>query len=298
MTLQSFLINPLNLWGLNEHELVGLTEDLHGTAQSLGLSTAQVFKDFQSVSKQLAFYGTDVKDVFQDLEKQSKATGLSVDQLVSISGKAFDTFDGAAQKVGRLNAILGGPYLNSIDMLNATEAERIELLTQSMDMAGQTYSDMSKFEQLSIADALNVDVDTARRMFGELSAAEEIEIANKEKMAETARKAQATMAKLANAFHSLLVIIDPIISAFSVVVDLFSKMAASPVGKVILQLTTYILGAVGAMMAFKKASGLMSLSLGSVGRAGTALQDIVTKPNGFFSNTLAKHMPKLQDTPF
>jgi hypothetical protein len=205
--------------GMTEDQLVGLTEDIHSTAQSLGKSTAEVFADFTSVSKQLAFYGEDVIDVFQELEKQSKATGIEVDKLVGISGKAFDTFDGAATKVGRLNAILGGPYLNSIDMLNATESERLEMLTNSIDQSGKLYSDMSKFEQLAIADALGVDVDTARRMFGELSAAEELQIKQKEKLAETARSAQAVFAKFTNAVMSLVVALDPLISFFAWIVE-------------------------------------------------------------------------------
>ena len=211
--------------GFNESELEGLTETLHATAQSLGKSTKAVFEDFNQVSKQLAFYGKDVVDVFQHLEKQSKATGLSTSELVAISGKAFDTFDGAAKKVGKLNAILGGPYLNSIDMLNATEAERIDMLKQSMDQAGQTFSELNKFEQLAIADALGVDVDTARRMFGELSAAEEMEIRNQEKIAETAREAQAMIAKLKNAFFSLITGIEPLIWPFAKLIEGISYLA-------------------------------------------------------------------------
>jgi hypothetical protein len=211
--------------GFNESELEGLTETLHATAQSLGKSTKAVFEDFNQVSKQLAFYGKDVVEVFQQLEKQSKATGLSTSELIAISGKAFDTFDGAAKKVGKLNAILGGPYLNSIDMLNASEAERIDMLKQSMDQAGQTFSELNKFEQLAIADALGVDVDTARRMFGELSAAEEMEIRNQEKIAETAREAQAMIAKLKNAFFSLLTGIEPLIWPFAKLAEGLSYLA-------------------------------------------------------------------------
>ena len=205
--------------GLNETQLVGLTERLHDTAQSLGKSTQQVFADFQSVAKKLAFYGEDVVDVFEKLEKQSKATGLTVDELVGISGKAFDTFDGAGQKVGRLNAILGGPYLNSIDMLNASEGERLEMLTDSVEMSGQLFSDMNKYEQLAIADALGVDVDTARRMFGELSAAEELQIKHQEEIAETAREAQDVISKLKNAFMSLIVAMDIIIQPIAWIIE-------------------------------------------------------------------------------
>jgi hypothetical protein len=209
--------------GMSEDQLVGMTEKIHSTAQSLGKSTQEVFQDFASVSKQLAFYGEDVIDVFQELEKQSKATGIEVDKLVGISGQAFDTFDGAATKVGRLNAILGGPYLNSIDMLNATESERLEMLKNSIDQSGQLYSDMSKFEQLAIADALGVDVDTARRMFGELSAAEELQIKQQEKIAETARESQKVFAKFQNAVMSLIVALDPLITGLAIAVEWFSK---------------------------------------------------------------------------
>ena len=210
--------------GFNETQLAELNQTLQDTAQSLGKSTTVVFREFTSVAKELAFYGEDVVGVFQDLQKQSKATGLEVSQLVSISGKAFDTFDGAATKVGRLNAILGGPYLNSIDMLNATESERLEMLTETMDASGQVFSDMGKFEQLALADALGVDVDTARRMFGNLSAAEELEIKRQEEIKETAMRAQKQIDKLKNAFNSMFVALEPVITAITWFVDLLVNL--------------------------------------------------------------------------
>lgn len=256
LTAQIFDTSTKSL-GFTDDQLMGLTETLHTTAQSLGKTTQQVTADFASISKQLAFYGTDVVDVFQELQKQSKATGLSMDQLVGIAGEAFDTFDGAATKVGRLNAILGGPYLNSIDMLNATEAERVEMIKASMDASGQMFSDLGKYEQKAIAAALGVDVDTARRMFGELSAAEEMQIRQQEKIAETAREAQAVMDKFKNAIYSLVVRMDFFVSIFAGAVELFSKFADNipgpikAIGNLIVLLT-------GLGFALKKAGGAVS----------------------------------------
>ena len=219
--------------GFNAGELVGLTEHLHSTAQSLGKTTQQVFQDFASASKKLAFYGKDVVDVFDKLQKQSKATGMSVDELISISGTAFDTFDGAGQKVGRLNAILGGPYLNSIDMLNASEADRIEMLKDSMDMSGQMFSELNKYEQLAIADALGVDVDQARRMFGELSAAEEMQIKQQEEIAETSARAMKQADKLTNAFKSLFVAFEPLTNAIAGLVSILAILLDNNIARVI-----------------------------------------------------------------
>jgi len=254
--------------GFNETQLGELNQTLQDTAQSLGKSTTVVFQEFSSVAKQLAFHGEDVVGVFQDLQKQSKATGLEVSQLVSISGKAFDTFDGAAQKVGRLNAILGGPYLNSIDMLNASESERLEMLTESMDASGQLFSDMGKYEQLAIADALGVGVDEARRMFGNLSAAEELEIKRQEEIKETAMRSQKQIDKLKNAFNSMFVALEPVIKAITWFVDLLVKIMTNPFGKWLIIIVGGLL--LLTVIAYKAAAGIVAVqaTLGALG--GTA----------------------------
>ena len=255
--------------GYNKNELVGLTQRLHNTAQSLGKSTASVFADFADVANQLAFYGKDVEDVFQRLEKQSKATGLSTSQLVAISGTAFDTFEGAAEKVGKLNAILGGPYLNSIDMLNADEATRIELLKQSMDLAGQTFTDLGKYEQLTIADALGMKPDEARRIFGNLSAAQEMQIREQEKIADTAREAQTILMKLKNAFMSLIVAMDIIIQPIAWVVEGISWLIGL-LGRLPEVMQKAIKGTFTAVMTFFALSG-------GVKAVGKALQGFARK---------------------
>jgi hypothetical protein len=256
--------------GFNAGELVDLTEHLHSTAQSLGKTTQQVFQDFASASKKLAFYGTNVIDVFDKLQKQSKATGISVDDLISISGTAFDTFDGAGQKVGRLNAILGGPYLNSIDMLNASEADRIEMLKDSMDMSGQMFSQLNKYEQLAMADALGVDVDQARRMFGELSAAEEMQIKQQEEIAETSARAMKQADKLTNAFKSLFVASKPLADGIAAVVSGLARFFSTDFAKYAVGLIAIASGFWSIFAAVKKVKKVLDFSdvLGGEGGDG------------------------------
>tara|TARA_R110002110_G_scaffold206193_1_gene418386 strand:- start:5820 stop:8417 length:2598 start_codon:yes stop_codon:yes gene_type:complete len=238
--------------GMGADQMEGLTRRLKDTADSLGLPLSRVAQDFNLVATELAFYGDDIEKVFEGLEKQAKATGLSMQQLLKIGGAAFDTFDGAAQKVGRLNAILGGPYLNSIDMLNASEEERLELLTASMDASGKMYGDLGKYEQKAIADALGVSTEEANRLFGNLSAAEELEIKHKEEMAETARKAQASMDKLANAFNHLLITMDPLFAAFEWFAEKVSWLAGTGGGKLVMRIGLYTAGFLGLVAAAAK----------------------------------------------
>jgi len=198
---------------------IGETNDvvlrLAGTAKSLGVSMAKMSKDFGAAFKELSKYGKGAIDVFEGLAKQSKATGLAVSTLMGLA-KQFDTFDSAAKSVGRLNAIMGGPYLNSIDMLNATEAERIDLLKASVDAAGIQFDAMGRFEKQAIASAMGMSVEDASRIMGMNTAEMELQALQQEELAELAQNSQEIMAQIKNAFASMLVDMRPFIENFIV----------------------------------------------------------------------------------
>ena len=178
---------------------------LAATATEIGKPMSEVAEDFAAAAPKLAFHGQAMMGIFQRLEQQSKQTGMSVDELLGIVGDPFDTFEGAGQKVGRLNAILGGPYLNSIDMLNATEEERLDLMKQSIDAAGVSIDMMSKQEQQALANAAGMSVDQLRRSMGLLTAAEEKEAIAQEQLAALAAESKSVMEELRNAMRSLIV---------------------------------------------------------------------------------------------
>ena len=190
--------------GYSASETAALADTLKDTAISLGKPINDVVSDFASAAPKLAFYGKKMMNVFQALEKQSKATGLSIDQILGLTGEQFDTFEGAGQAVGKLNAILGGPYLNSIDMVNASEEKRMEMLKGAVDASGVIFSDLNKYEQKMFASAMGTDVDTLRRAMGNLSAAEELSIQKQEKLAKLAANTKSVMDELRNALRSLV----------------------------------------------------------------------------------------------
>jgi hypothetical protein len=59
-----------------------------------------------------------------------KVTGMSMESILSITNK-FDTFEGAAEMAGKLNAALGGNFVNAMDLMMATNpAERFEMIRE------------------------------------------------------------------------------------------------------------------------------------------------------------------------
>ena len=183
---------------------------LAGTAKSLGVSMSKMASDFQGAFSELSKYGNGAIDVFEGLAKQSKATGIEVGKLMGIA-KQFDTFDGAAKSVGRLNALLGGPYLNSIDMLNASEAQRIDLLKSSIDASGVQFEAMNRHEKQAMAAALGMSVEDASRIMKMSTAEMELQALQQEELAELAQNSQEIMDQLKNAFQTMLVDMRPLI---------------------------------------------------------------------------------------
>ena len=121
--------------------------------------------DFAASAPKLAAYGKKAEGVFRKLAAQSKATGAEMSSLLNVAGK-FDTFKDAAGTTAQLNALLG-TQLNSVDMLTASEGERIEMMKQSIESSGKSWDSMDRFERKALAGAVGMtDLAEAGKIFG------------------------------------------------------------------------------------------------------------------------------------
>jgi len=153
--------------------------DLFAAGSALGpYMTKKVMQEFGPAMASLGAFTKDrAIKVFKQLAAQAAATGLAISELTGLAEK-FDTYDSAATSVGRLNSLLGGDYLNSIQMLNATESERIKMLQNSLKMSGRQFSDLSRFEKKALASSVGIkDMTKAMKLFG--TSAENMEIMRK-----------------------------------------------------------------------------------------------------------------------
>ena len=185
--------------GMNAKEADNATKEIAATAQALGVGQAKMAADFAAAAPQLSAHGSAGVQVFRKLATQAKATGIEMGTLLSIAGQ-FDTFEGSAEAAGKLNAVLG-TQINSIDLLTATEDERIKMLRDSVDASGKSWESMNKFEKQMVASAAGIsDVNEAGKLFGTTAremenaanAAEKMALADKELQAQAANASTAT----------------------------------------------------------------------------------------------------------
>ena len=199
-------------------------------AETLDVPLNEFYSEFVTASKQLASRGPQMEKVFINLQAQVRATGASMDTLLQVANR-FDTFDSSAEAVARLNGILGGPYLNSIEMVMMKEDERIEAVRASLKQSGTVFKNLGHHAQMSIMAAAGItDQAEANKLLGS-SASEykkiqkEAEIAaEKEKnLAEMTEKAMTMANEIKFAFMSLVIEMQPMIESVKNAITSFTE---------------------------------------------------------------------------
>jgi hypothetical protein len=213
--------------GKSTDEAMRMSREITASAQAIGISVGKMHADFNEALPTLAKYGDDAMEVFKGLAAASKLAGLETGRLLDIAAQ-FDTFDSAAESVGRLNGILGGNYLNSLEMVNLSEEERIRKLIESVQASGRAFNTLGKFEQQAIASAVGItNMAEANKLFGlsleaydDLQAKANAGAMSQEEMAEQANKARTATEKLQNFMQSLAIAVSPLVSIMNVFMDI------------------------------------------------------------------------------
>jgi len=257
--------------GMNVAEAITAQKEIAAVALELGISPGMLAEQFTASLPQLAQYGKQSIQIFKELASQTKATGIAVNELIGIA-QQFDTFEGAATAAGKLNAILGENLINSVDLLAASESERIDMLRESIAMSNRSYDSMGKFEKMALANAAGIrDMSTANKLFG--TTAEEFEKVNRAKEAdalstakltEHASKATAAQEKLVLMMEALTGAALPLFEMFASLINVFLKvsdMAGGVLGPALIGFTGTIYIAAKALFALKAAGLITGITL-------------------------------------
>ncbi len=148
-------------FGLSGAEAAAVSRDLNSLAMQIGVTPQQMAQDFVTAGDEVAAFGASGVDAFKDLAVVSKTTGLQIEKLIAISD-GFDTFEDAATSAGRLNAALGGNFVNAMDLMMAKEpAKRFEMIRDAVLRTGKTFDDMDYFEKKFYVNAIEGIESTA-----------------------------------------------------------------------------------------------------------------------------------------
>ena len=133
-------------------EAMGVTKELFGFAKALRVPPEIMMKDYTASIGYLSRYGNASTSIFKRVASLASATGLEMNKLLGIA-KGFDTLQGAAQKTAKLNAVLGGPYLNSVKMMSMNEEQRLTYMRERIRLSGKDIDSMNGQAKSALAQA-------------------------------------------------------------------------------------------------------------------------------------------------
>jgi len=229
----------------------------------------QGFEQAQGVLGASAQNSEELTQQFDLLAAQADATGLSISKLINIA-KGFNTFESAAQNVGTLNSILGGPFLSTIQMIETTDpAEKLRMIGQALDDAGLSFEQLGFYERQMLADTIPglEDVnDLALLMAGNLEAVappEIMPIEDIQALKDQQRDFNTVLEKFNNILQSTVISLGPVVDLIGMlatgvqfIVEGIMNVLSTPLGKVflggvgvaaLLALSGPILGILGAL---------------------------------------------------
>ncbi len=271
---ETFQFLNLNL-GMTSEEALGVQESLAMMGTSIGISSAKITKDFNAALPTLAVYGKQSVEVFSNLAAAAKSAGVETSALLGIA-KQFDTFAGAAEGVGKLNALLG-TQLSTTQMLMMTEDERIETLIEQVQAQGVAFKDMDRFTQKAIAAAAGIDdMNEAQKIFG-MNLGDYKK--NQEEMARNAEaqgKFEDAIRKTVPVMNQFKLLATEIVASVQPMLEVLGSLAAK-LTKTLQEMNpetkefigNLVLGATGAFMLFKAVKPLLTI-FGVLGGAGGA----------------------------
>ena len=190
--------------------------DLEKYAEELGVSPEKLSSQFLEAGDAMQKLGENGDEAFRDLAAAAKVTGMSVTKLLNIVNQ-FDTFEGAARQAGKLNAALGGNFVNAMDLMMETDpTARFEQIRDSILDTGLSFDSMSYYQKNFYKDALGLDSvgDLALALSGNMdSVSEETKKTSQdfEDAAERAKTLASFQEQLNAAFAQMIPILSPLI---------------------------------------------------------------------------------------
>ena len=253
-------------FGMNARQAQAALANTVKLSTEIGVAPQRLVNELATLGPQLAQYGEQAQHVFNQLARSAKALNLQMGQIIGFA-QQFDTFEGAARAVGRLNAIMGGPYLNAVTLMTMKEHERIRAVKEAIQVAGVQYNELGKFERQAYAAAAGIkDMAQANAILGmSLTAYDRANtktreaVMRQEDLSRVARTNQSVMSKLSMLMESFAISMRPVVQLFSGFLTVTMKINDFFGGYLVPALTV----AAGWFTALKLKAAMAALTMGT-----------------------------------
>jgi len=159
----SILSHQMTVMGKTGPEAQETMGTLQTASNQLGMSFGELSSMMASSQKDFSSFGANADKVFLKTAGTARQLGMEIGDLVEL-GKKFDTFDSAASSVADLNYLMGGQFLDTMEMMSVQNEEGpagvAAKIKEQFDATGKSIEDMSRHQRMAMAEAAGMDEAT------------------------------------------------------------------------------------------------------------------------------------------
>ena len=220
----------MGVLGQTKEQAIITQRELLGVAKALKEAPEKMVAGFAASASALAKYGDQMVGVFSRLSGAAKALQTDVAVLTGAFGSQMDTFEGAAMSSAKINQLLGGQFIDTMNLLQADEEQRVRMVLKGIQDSGQRADLMAnKFGRLAFASAAGItDVAEANKIlemglggYDAMISKTKAGAMAQEEIAAKAKKALDVQKLLAATMQSLAIAIEPVVDFTKSVLDTF-----------------------------------------------------------------------------
>lgn len=108
--------------------------ELYNIGKSAGTTTEQTIRDFAQLLPVYARFGRNTPSVFRRLAATARLTNLKLDELKDLT-ESVDHTEAAMKTAAKFNSLLGGNFLNGIELLTAGPAQKVQMIAEAYQEA-------------------------------------------------------------------------------------------------------------------------------------------------------------------
>ena len=219
--------NATQIMGMTNTEAQEFQGTMFGLAEHLDMDFSKVMQNLNQHMDSFAASGANAGKEFMAMQAIAKKTGIEMGVLLQMV-EQYDTIAGSAAATAKLNAALGGQFLNASSMMTKSLSERVIAIRGAIDASGKDFKSMTRQQRQYYANAIGIkNVAAATKMFGDMTAEEMSKVAREaeeagmsiEEMMEKTKHSQTAGAKFNAMLASLAELAAPIVELIHMIAN-------------------------------------------------------------------------------
>jgi hypothetical protein len=218
-TATDFMDGLTKAFGMTIPQAASLTNQFIGLSSKVKFTAEELMTSFSQLNKDLAAFGKNAPEIFKNLVKQSDALGVSLENLVGVA-KQFDTFEGAAESVGKLNTLMGGNFIDMQRIMRMGYDERLEYIREEVKARIGSFDSLNEQQARFVTSAIGYSsVEDAMKHLGDQQVENDKTLSEygltQEKMKDLAKDSAGPMKLLSAAMQQLAIDVAPLVKDFT-----------------------------------------------------------------------------------